>query len=267
MAEEKSPAKIAWEALKLSGRATGRAAAWVGRKASAAYLSIDPELGVRVAELPLADTTMVGPRVADAAAMPDDGHRVVVCVHGLAGHRQNFFPLRAYLRIHGRHRAYSLGYDDDEPLETAAIALVRAVEDIRRVNERAEDVKVDLVAHSMGGIVARLALLDATFAARVHTFVTLGTPHQGTLAARYLATPRSLDLRPGSPIFQRLAAQVPWAPPLPTLIAFHSPADILMLPASTASLPGADNRELANVSHSGYLVRPRVLAQVEVALR
>lgn len=267
MAEEKSPAKIAWEALKLSGRATGRAAAWVGRKASAAYLSIDPDVRLHVADLPLAATTMLGPRVADVAAMPDDGHRVVVCVHGLAGHRQNFFPLRAYLRIHGRHRAYSLGYDDDEPLETAAIALVRAVEDIRRVNELAEDVKVDLVAHSMGGIVARLALLDATFAARVHTFVTLGTPHQGTLAARYLATPRSLDLRPGSPIFQRLAAQVPWAPPLPTLIAFHSPADILMLPASTASLPGADNRELANVSHSGYLVRPRVLAQVEVALR
>ncbi len=267
MTEEKSPAKIAWEALKLSGRATGRAAAWVGRKASAAYLSIDPDVRLHVADLPLAATTMLGPRIADIAPMPDDGHRVVVCVHGLAGHRQNFFPLRAYLRLHGRQRSYSLGYDDDEPLEVAASALVRAAAEIRRVNELADDVKVDLVAHSMGGIVARLALLDPAFAAQVHTFVTLGTPHQGTLAARYLATPRSLDLRPGSPILQRLSAQVPWAPPLPTLIAFHSPADILMLPASTASLPGADNRELANVSHSGYLVRPRVLAQVETALR
>lgn len=39
----------------------------------------------------------------------------------------------------------------------------------------------DIVAHSMGGIVARIYLERHSGADRVHSFVTLGTPHRGSL--------------------------------------------------------------------------------------
>lgn len=263
MPDDRKPAEIAWKALQI----TGRAAKWVGRKASEAYEAIDPDVRMQLGDLPLAATTMLGARTEPVSAMLDDGHRPVVCIHGMSGHRQNFFPLRAWLRLHERTRVYSFGYDDAEPLDYAVAALVRTVDEIVRVNALDDDAKVDVVAHSMGGLVTRLALLDPSFRDRVATVVTLGTPHQGTLAARYLATPRALDLRPGSAIFEKLAVQLPWAPPLPRLVALHSTADILMLPPSTATLPGADNRELPKMSHSGYLTRPKALAAIERALR
>jgi pimeloyl-ACP methyl ester carboxylesterase len=252
-------------ALAVAGKATGRAAAWVGRGVAAAYLSIDPDVRMHLADVPLLAPTLLARREQIVEALPDDGRAPIVCVHGLAGHPQNFLGLRAVMWLHGRRRFYTFGYDEREPLERAAEGLARTLHEVARVNGLAADARVDLVAHSMGGLVARLALLDGAFAARVRTFVTLGTPHHGTLAARFIATSRGLDLRPGSPVLERVAAQVPWRSP-PRLVAFWSPADVLMLPATTARVDGADNREIPGVSHVGYLTRPRALARVQEAL-
>lgn len=41
--------------------------------------------------------------------------------------------------------------------------------------------KIDIVAHSMGGIIARLYIQEFGGSARVHTLVTLGTPHRGSI--------------------------------------------------------------------------------------
>ncbi len=254
------------DALRASGRGIATAARVVGRAAKGAFDAIDPDVRMQLADLPLAATTMFGARTEQVAPLPDDGHRPIVCVHGLSGHRQNFALLRALLRVHGRTRVYSFGYDDGEALDYAAAGLARTIEEIAKVNELG-DGKIDVVAHSMGGLVTRLALLEHAIHPRIHAFVTLGTPHHGTLAARYLGTGRGRDLRPDSELLQRLSVQVPWAPPLPRLIAFHSDTDILMLPAHTATMPGADNRALHGLSHTAYLTRLRALALIERALR
>lgn len=268
--EDAERVRDAWEAtvsaLSTAGKATGRAAAWVGRGIAAAYLSIDPDVRAHLfADGPLLATTLIGPRDRPVVPIADDGHPPIVCVHGLAGHPQNFLGLRAILWLHGRRRFYAFGYDEREPLERAAEGLARFVDDVTRTNGLAPDAPVDLVAHSMGGLVSRLAMLDPALRGRVRTFVTLGTPHHGTLAARFLGTPRGMDLRPGSEVLAKIAAQVPWSGS-PRLVCFWSPADVLMLPATTASVEGADNRELQNVSHAGWLTRPRALARVEEAL-
>ena len=91
-------------------------------------------------------------------------------------------------------------------------------------------------ANGMGGLVARCALEDPDTAARIATLVTLGSPHAGSHLARFGATARTLALRPGSPLQERLAGQVPWEGP-PRLVCFWSPADVIMLPATTAQVP------------------------------
>jgi triacylglycerol esterase/lipase EstA (alpha/beta hydrolase family) len=48
------------------------------------------------------------------------------------------------------------------------------------VNQKIPSGKLDLVTHSMGGIVAKLWIADHSAAARVSTLVTLGTPHRGS---------------------------------------------------------------------------------------
>ena len=223
---------------------------------------LDPDVRLHFADSLLVGPTLIGSRQTHVEPLPDDGYRPLVCVHGLGGHPRNFFPLRALMWVHARKRVYAFAHD--ESLDAAAEKLAVAIEAIAKANALAPDAKIDIVAHSMGGLVVRLAMLDPRVASRVHTVVTLATPHHGTHAARFLATPRALDLRPGSPILERIADQVPWKDS--RLVAFWSPADILMLPANTARVEGADNREIPGVSHNGFLVRPRVLGEVERAL-
>lgn len=46
--------------------------------------------------------------------------------------------------------------------------------------------KVNIIGHSMGGLDARVALIDEGLAPRVNTLVTLGTPHHGSSFADWL---------------------------------------------------------------------------------
>lgn len=55
--------------------------------------------------------------------------------------------------------------------------------------------KVDLVCHSMGGILARLYLQDNSYKNDIHKLITLNTPHAGAQSANLLTNPSSYSLR------------------------------------------------------------------------
>ena len=124
---------------------------------------------------------------------------------------------------------------------------------------------MDVVAHSMGGLVSRLALRDPKTAARVHTLVTLGTPHRGTHAARFTGGKLMTALRHDSGLMARLGTDLPWRRPT-RLICFWSGSDPLMQPAETATVPGADNREVQGFSHLDWLMRRQAWMDVQAAL-
>jgi len=67
------------------------------------------------------------------------------------------------------------------------------------IKQRVPPGKIDIIAHSMGGIVAKLWMAEHNAAARVATFVTLGTPHRGSAS-----TFKTLD--GGFGFWQNLAA-------------------------------------------------------------
>jgi triacylglycerol esterase/lipase EstA (alpha/beta hydrolase family) len=248
------------------GTHLGRAVVSAGEAAVSAYRAIDPDARRHLAELPLMGLTMLVPRTQVLSALPDDHHRPLLFVHGLAGHRGNFAPMRQWFALCGRTRSYSLSLTGD--VDSMADALRAAIAEVLAVNALPEGTQVDLVAHSLGGLVSRVALLDAATAARVATLVTLGTPHRGTHAARFAGTPLMTQLRPGSDVLQRIDAQCPWvgAPTLPRLVALWSDADMLLLPASTARVEGAQNIELQGLTHFEYLLHPRAWSTVLTAL-
>jgi hypothetical protein len=100
---------------------------------------------------------------------------------------------------------------------------------------------------------------------RVHTLVTLGTPHSGTHAARFAGSGRARDLRPDSDVLERLAGQAPWAGPT-RLVCLWSSADPLMQPAETARMPGAEHVELPEMTHLQYLLDRKAWREVAAAL-
>lgn len=254
----------ALEALKTAGRVTVSAGRAVGRAVSEQVQQIDPDLRQHIAELPLVGLTLLTRRHEPVVALPDDGHRPVVFVHGLGGARGNFLPMRAYFRVMGRSRTYAVGFPGAEPVEALATRLQDYLAEVCRVNELGPQGSIDVVAHSMGGIITRLALADADLASRVATLVTLGTPHGGTWAARFAGLAPATQLRPDSDVVARLSAS--WAArgegPSARVVCLWSRADVLMLPAETARLDGAVGVEMPGFTHTAYLLHPRAWQEV-----
>ncbi|MCO4770273.1 MAG: hypothetical protein KDA24_09610 [Deltaproteobacteria bacterium] len=236
----------------------------IGRAAARSHEAVDGDARRDIAWVPVLALASVGPRFPELKALPDDGFRPVIFVHGLAGYRGNFLPMRTWLRLHGRTRSYSIGLKSRTMVEQAEelrsyIARVLVINGLKGK-------QVDIVAHSAGGLVSRLALKDPKTAGRVHRLVTLGTPHGGTWAARFTGTRFTTSLRRDSGVIARLESDVPWRRPT-KLVCFWSPADPLMQPAETARVDGADNREIAGFSHLDWLMKRQAWMAVDEALR
>ena len=114
-----------------------------------------------------------------------------------------------------------------------------------------------IVAHSMGGLAVRRWMADHQGADRVRRVITVGSPHRGTWTARYGRSPNALEMRPGSDFLLALQAQE--SPGLGALFTcFYSHCDNIVFPASTATLPGADNRHVEGVAHVHLAHHPAV---------
>lgn len=262
--EPSPPAADPWWAA--FGRGVVGAASAVGRGFSSAFHAVDPDVRRDLAQMPVLAMTLLLPGWRAPIARPDDGRRPLIFVHGLGGHRGNFLALHGFLYAGGRRRMYSVGFPHGGSIEEQAGELGHFVREVIAVNELAGDAQVDIVAHSMGGLIARACVDDLELARRVARLVTLGSPHGGTHAARWAGTRHTSDLRPDSALMERLRRQEPWSR-APELICFWSDADPFMQPASTARVAGADNRLLEGMSHIDYLLRPAAWKAVQEALR
>jgi triacylglycerol lipase len=118
-----------------------------------------------------------------------------------------------------------------------------------------------LVAHSMGGLAARAWLATQTSATTVHRIITIGTPHSGTWLARFGSTLNALQMRQGDAWQKKLSAAEP-AERLARFTCFYGHADNIVFPASTATLPGADNRHIAGCAHVHMTYHAQVWAEV-----
>ena len=158
------------------------------------------------------------------------------------------------------------------PIESNAPFVDAAIDDLlaqaRRAGEALPDDRVVIVAHSMGGLVARAALqrIDAS---RVAHVITLGTPHHGAFTARYWDIPNVVQMRPGSPWLTALDAEEMQQTRQPirglprsawtTLFSYH---DNMVFPQETALLEGAHTIAIGGVGHVALVYDKRVRAAV-----
>ncbi len=195
-----------------------------------------------------------GLRAARARTARRRQQRTVVLVHGWLGNRSAFLPLRAWLRTHGVKQVLAYDYASGAGIEQAAIGLRRFL------REHVRGGRIDLVCHSLGGLVARVYLQELGGARRVDRCITLGTPHRGTYNAYWVASRIGDELRPGSPLLTRLEASRARA----TSVRFTSIAagsDNIVLPRVFA---GADDDclRIEDTGHLGLLFSRQVFAAV-----
>lgn len=200
-------------------------------------------------------------RHPDQASPAHRGQRGVVFVHGYLCNRGAWNPWLQHLVREG---SPFIALDLSAPfgrIEEGVPQIEAAVAQITQATGLAPVV----VAHSMGGLALRAWMAQAGDPARVHRWVTLGSPHHGTWTAHFGHTPNARQLCPGSPWLRQLERAVPpaWHA---RAVCFFSNADNMVFPPQTATLPGADNRLLPGLAHVQMLMRPELIRAV-LALR
>jgi len=247
------------QGAKVAGRALGRAAMGAGRAVNRWVRTVDPGVYRFLAQGPLLGLTHLSKNQAPPPVLPEGSDPVVVCVHGLGGHRGNFLPMGAYFSMLGRRRWVTVGFDEGSTVDEMATALAAYVDQLYTVNGMGAHDGIEIVGHSLGGIIARVALEDADFRGRVRHLVTLGSPHRGTDMARWLCSHTVESLRTDSALVARLADQLPWATAegYPTLTCLWSAADLLISPPENAKIEGAHNIHLPDATHLTFVTHPR----------
>jgi pimeloyl-ACP methyl ester carboxylesterase len=184
--------------------------------------------------------------------------RTVVFLHGLAASGGGLRPLRGWLALHGHRQQLAFDYRSRGSLESIALRLRRELEAHVRGG------RIDLVAHSMGGLVARFYLQELGGARRVDRLITLATPHRGTHAANFIPSALVRQLLPDGPFIRHLNA-LP-APPGLRVTSIVAGRDLLVQPADSACCPFGEIRRFDDLGHVELLFRPRVYAAVLAAL-
>jgi pimeloyl-ACP methyl ester carboxylesterase len=185
--------------------------------------------GYSVQELPPMQRGLVIGDV-EAAGTP------ILLVHGMIDNRSIFSLLRRGLRRRGFGRVVTINYSPlTSDVRVAAAWLAEEVESL--VAETGYE-RVHVVGHSLGGLIARYYVTRLGGHQRVHTLVTLGTPHGGTFNAYALPSLLCRQLRPGSALMRELGAPVPGC--RTRFVAYWSDLDQLVFPQRNAKMDHPD---------------------------
>ncbi|MFI5316476.1 MAG: esterase/lipase family protein [Myxococcota bacterium] len=183
--------------------------------------------------------------------------RTVVLVHGYLSNRSAMFPLAGWLRFRGFDQVLTFNYRSSQGVERGA----RELRDFLR--RRVRGGRIDLVCHSLGGLVARVYLQELGGARRVDRCVTLGTPHFGTYNAYWLTSRVGSELRPDSLVLNRLRKSRTRASSV-CFTSIVAGSDNLVIPRIFARHERVVH--VPDLGHVAMLFSPTVLSQVADAL-
>ena len=214
-----------------------------------------------VASMLASSWTMAWPRVEKYRA-PDAAGLPVLLIHGYGCNRGYWTPLSAQLRqAHISHDAIDLepfgaAIDDYVPL------VRRAVLDLCAASGSGQ---IIIVAHSMGGLVAR-AYLRAHGSDHLARIITLGTPHHGTGLASFGIGSNAMQMRrsgrtpsAGASAWLTTLAGGENAAQRALMTSIFSHHDNIVAPPMSCYLPGAKNIGFDAIGHVALGRNRRIL--------
>jgi predicted alpha/beta hydrolase family esterase len=179
-------------------------------------------------------------------------HTPTFLVHGYGGNNCSWFPLEQRLMRAGFSNIHTPSYNS---VIMGVPDMARAlVEDCRAAMRAVGTEYVQLVGHSLGGIVIRYAIQRLGLAPHVRTAVTVASPHRGTRLALLALGGAAASVRPGSSLLEDLRrtscpSRIRW-------VAYYSDSDLVVRPSSARlqeSVLRAENFLVPDVGHLGIL--------------
>ncbi len=169
-------------------------------------------------------------------------------------------PMGIFLRNKGWPWVQAINHPPAKTVPEMAAGLAGRVREMQRVSGSEQ---VDLVCHSMGGVVATWYLNHLEGAPHVRRMVSIATPFAGTKVAVFGPRRPARDLLPTSSVMEKVGL-----PPVPTT-AIQSSFDAVVLPQSSATLPEMDaytNVTVHGHGHKAMLYSTEVLGHICRAL-
>jgi len=189
---------------------------------------------------------------------PAPAQRPVVLIHGVLVNDGVWFFVRRFLARRGIAPLYTINYGPPlGDIESFAEQLKSKIEEA--LSATGAD-RVVLVAHSMGGLVAR-AYLRRFGGERVAKLITIGTPHHGSILA-FTFPGRCLgQMHPGNAWLAELNRNEEAPAPVP-IISIWSRHDSMVAPQASSELACAENIALVGIAHNALLGDERVMEMV-----
>jgi len=190
----------------------------------------------------------------------------ILLVHGMLDNRAIFAVLRHRLRRRGFERVFAINYSPlTNDLRAAARDLSAAIEEL--VASTGYE-RIHLVGHSLGGLIARYYVQRLDGSQRVHTLVTLGTPHSGTWPAYGIPVQLCRQLRPGSELYAELDLPTPGC--RTRFVAYWSDLDQVVIPHRNGRLEHPDlsvrNVHVRGVGHMSLPIQGAVVRDIAALL-
>ena len=187
------------------------------------------------------------------------GPRPVIVVHGYAMNRANFLPLAFRLARVGLGPIVGFEYWTLGRVAAGARQLAWFVEEVQAITGSPQ---VDIIGHSMGGVVGRYFVQLLGGDGAVANLVTVGSPHAGTDVSELGIGHPARELVIGSTLLQRLAVAPAPRDTRVTMIFSHADALVPARTQEALQIPRAERIVYDDLGHVALLGSRRVARDV-----
>lgn len=194
------------------------------------------------------------------------GETPVMLVHGYGANSASMMFLQWMLKRMGWANVYVISYT---PPTANARGLAQQVADkAKQIMAACDSDRINIVCHSMGGVLTRYALINLDLDGKVDRIVTLGSPHHGSRVAGLVpAMGSAAQMRHDSPFIKEVGADGD-TPGDARFYSIWSEFDNFVLPVRSAVITGnARNIHVPYLGHCSLLYSPRVARLVNECLR
>ncbi len=182
----------------------------------------------------------------------------VVLVPGWVDSGSRLWPLRDALFASGWDSTEVRVLEFEDPVGSNVDHAAELAAAVTALRDRTGSSRVDIVAHSMGGLATRWYLQEGG-AAQVRRVVTLASPHRGTWASLVAWGEGGREMHPESDFIAQLEATLP---PAIAGLTLRTEFDTHILPNESSTLPGVPDIEICCPSHALLPADPEVMALV-----
>ncbi len=178
-------------------------------------------------------------------------------LHGLFYNRASWWWICRSLKRRGVGAVYTMNVPMWRHPDLATETVAKKIDELRIA--LGVD-RINIVGHSMGGVVARRFIQLGDGAQKVAVCVLLGAPNSGSILAPLAISPMGKELIPGSSLLRELDGA-----PIPEevrFLAIYSRHDNLVLPFESGRMEGVSNIELSGMGHAGLLYHPEAIRRI-----